>query len=104
MGKKREDVDYEQLYYQLKKEMATMTKVNVTIEFTPAELDLLTNIMYEELHHLKDRTFFTEQDDEDEDDPMRKMKPKKDTLLFTIIEEKKTLMESITRKLRLEKQ
>jgi hypothetical protein len=45
MGKKREDVDYEQLYYQLKKEMATMTKVNVTIEFTPAELDLLTNII-----------------------------------------------------------
>jgi len=102
MTKKKEEIDYEKLYYQLKREMATVTKANVTIEFTMPEIELLRNIMYEELHHLRDRTFFTEDPDEDENDPMERLKPKKDVLLCTMIDEQKAMLENITRKLRLE--
>lgn len=103
MSKKKEEIDYEKLYYQLKKEVAILSKNSkVVIEFTIQEINLLTNIMYEELHHLKDRTFFTEEDPEDEDDPMHKLKAKKDVLLCTMIDEQKAMMENIIKKLRLE--
>lgn len=103
MNKKKEEPDYEKMYYELKREISTLKKdLNISIEFTSSEIDLLTKIMYEELHNLKDRTFFNEDQDDDDEDPMKRVKPKKDVLLYTMIEEQKTLLENITRKLRLE--
>ena len=104
--KKKESpaVDYEALYYQAMKENVLMKERKITFEFTEAEINFLRSVMYEELYEIKDRNYFSHIDDDDGEDneAMKALKPEKDVVLTKMIDEKRNLMETIVKKLRFE--
>jgi len=100
--KKEPEVDYESMYYRAMKENVLLKDKKVTIELTAVEIDFLKGIMYEELYDVRDRSYFTDNDDEEDNEAMKNLKPKKDEVLNSMVEEKRTLLETIVKKLRFE--
>ena len=101
--KKEAVIDYEALYYQAMKENVLMKAKKITFEFTDIEINFLRSVMYEELYEIRDRNLFTNEDDDGEDnEAMKALKPGKDLILVSMIDEKRNMMETIVRKLRFE--
>lgn len=96
-------LDYESLYYQAMKENVLMKEKKISFEFTDIEINFLKSIMYEELYEIRDRTYFMRDEDDGEDnEAMKALKPGKDVVLNSMLEEKRLMMEKIVKKLRFE--
>jgi hypothetical protein len=101
--KKEPEVDYESLYYQAMKENILMREKKISLEFTANEIDFLKSVIYEELYDIRDRSYFTMDDNDGEDnEAMKNLKPKKDEILNSMVDEKRSMMEQIVKKLRFE--
>lgn len=101
-SKKEPEIDFETKYYQAMKENVLYKDKKISIEFTAIEIDFLKSIMYEELYDVRDREYFSDDPDEEDNEAMKNLKPKKDIVLNSMIEEKRTMMENIVKKLRFE--
>jgi hypothetical protein len=101
--KKEPEIDYEKLYYQAMKENVLMKDKKISIELTAIEIDFLKSVMYEELYEVRDRAYFSMDNDDGEDnEAMKNLKPKTDEVLNSMVAEKRTMMETIVKKLRFE--
>lgn len=101
--KKEPELDYESLYYKAMKENVLMKDKKISIELTAIEIDFLKSVMYEELYDIRDRSYFTSDGDDVEDnEAMKNLKPKKDEVLSSMVDEKRTMLETIVKKLRFE--
>jgi len=101
--KKEPEIDFESKYYQAMKENVLHKDKKISIEFTAIEIDFLKSVMYEELYDVRDRAYFSDDSENDEDnEAMKNLKPQKDVVLNSMIEEKRTMMETIVKKLRFE--
>lgn len=101
--KKEPEIDFEQLYYQAMKENVLMRDKKISIELTSIEIDFLKSVMYEELYDIRDRSYFSMDDNDGEDnEAMKNLKPKKDEVLNSMIDSKREMMEQIVKKLRFE--
>jgi hypothetical protein len=101
--KKEPEVDYEKLYYQAMKENVLMKDKKISIELTSIEIDFLKSVMYEELYEIKDRAYFAMDNEDGEDnEAMKNLKPRKDVVLNSMVDEKRSMMETIVKKLRFE--
>lgn len=100
--KKEPEIDFESKYYQAMKENVLMKDKKISIELTAVEIDFLKGIMFEELYDIRDRSFFSDEEDGEDNEAMKNLKPKKDVVLTTMIDEKREMLETIVKKLRFE--
>ncbi len=99
--KDKKSEDYESLYYKAMKENILLKDKKISFEFTEAEINYLRNIMYEEMMEMKFDLGYEE--DEDEKEEGRKLgKTKKDDFLNSMIEEKRSMIEQIIKKLKFD--
>ena len=101
--KKKEEVDFETLYYQAMKENVLMKDKKISFEFTDQEISFLRDLMFHELMDLKYDIFDSNvNDEEDEENKKIGRGPRKDEFLNKMIDEKRTIIETIIKKLRFE--
>lgn len=103
MKEEERAIDYEKLYYTAMQENILLRDKKISFEFTAIEIDFLKSVMYEELYEIRDRAYLSIDDSDGEDnEAMKKLKPIKDEILKSMIDEKRNMMETIVKKLRFE--